>query len=166
MQAVSRFPLPPPARHASGLPSFRVERFRDAYIEQLYQIESCIFGLDSYHRDFFERLCDDNRDLLLVGRYASQIAGYAMGEWLPRGAEVVSLAVDYEYRGQGLGRKLLARLLHRFQEGGAEAAFLMVRDDNAVAANLYRSFGFRTVRRVPGYYTDGQTAIRMRLQLW
>ncbi|MCW5966850.1 MAG: GNAT family N-acetyltransferase, partial [Bryobacterales bacterium] len=68
-------------------------------------------------------------------------------------------------RGQGLGRKLLQRVIARIARAGVGKVFLMVRADNQVAINLYRSMGFRRLRRVAAYYTDGQDAIRMRLDM-
>lgn len=107
----------------------------------------------------------DNRELLLVARAGKRLLGYVMGEWQEGGAEIISLAVQAECRGQGLGRKLLQRLLARIGRAGASKVSLMVRADNQVAINLYRSMGFRRVRRVPAYYMDGQDAIRMNLFL-
>lgn len=150
----------PPTRVAC-----RIESFRDDQLDDLFKIESRSFGEDSYREEFFRRLCLDNRDLLLVARASKRLLGYVMGEWQEGSAEIISLAVQPECRGQGLGRKLLHRLLARIGRAGVSKVSLMVRADNQVAINLYRSMGFRRLRRVQAYYMDGQDAIRMILDL-
>lgn len=165
VRAASRS-VPTPHRSApTGRTVGRIESFRDSQLDELYDIEAVSFGEDSYREEFFRRLCLDNRELLLVARAGQRLLGYVMGEWQQGAVEIISLAVHPESRGQGVGRKLLHRLLVRVARAGVDRIFLMVRADNQVAINLYRSLGFRRVRRVPTYYMDGQDAIRMRLDL-
>ncbi len=166
MRVASTAPLLRPAKLPLGPRTPRVERFRGSCIGQLYDMEARVFGPDSYNREFFEKLCYDNRELLFVATHAGRAVGYVMGELQSRSAEVVSLAVEPGYRGVGLGKRLLRRLLRCLQEAGATTVVLMVRDDNPVAANLYRGAGFQVLRRVPAYYTDGHAALRMKLKLF
>lgn len=153
----------PPA--ASRLSRIRVESYHPRFFRRLFTIESTVFSDDRYSLDLFRHLCSDNRDLLLVARAGNRTVGYAMGELHPKGAELISLAVTPSYRNRGIGRKLLRRLLLRLERNGIGRVFLMVRETNESAIRLYRGFGFRRIRRVPEYYADGETAIRMRLEL-
>jgi [ribosomal protein S18]-alanine N-acetyltransferase len=145
--------------------ALRIERSRKQQFSRLLRIESECFGEDSYREEFFRKLCEDHHDLLFVARYGREIAGYVMGEQLQDRAEVISLAVNHEYRGRGIGRQLMHAVLMALRKHGEQRVFLMVRADNQPAINLYRSLGFRRVRRVPCYYHDGQDAVRMRLEL-
>lgn len=142
----------------------RLESYKPHYFRRLFAIESSVFTEDRYSIGLFRNLCQDNRDLMLVARVGNRTVGYVMGEYNPRGAEVISLAVAPAYRSRGIGRRLLRRLLLRLERNGVVRVFLMVRESNDVAIALYRSLGFRRVRRVPEYYGDGETAIRMRLE--
>lgn len=140
----------------------RLESYKPRFFQRLFAIESSVFTEDRYNLELFRHLCEDNRDLLLVARLGNRTIGYVMGELHPRGAEVVSLAVAPGYRNRGIGRRLMRRLLNRMERGGIVRVFLMVREGNTAAIALYRSLGFRRVRRVPGYYGDGECGIRMR----
>jgi ribosomal-protein-alanine N-acetyltransferase len=142
----------------------RLESYKPHYFRRLFAIESSVFTEDRYSIGLFRRLCQDNRDLLLVARVGNRTVGYIMGEYNARGAEVISLAVAPSYRNRGIGRRLLRRLLLRLERNGVVRVFLMVREGNDVAIALYRSLGFRRIRRVPEYYGDGEAAIRMRLE--
>jgi ribosomal-protein-alanine N-acetyltransferase len=58
-------------------------------------------------------------------------------------------------------RETLRRLVSR----GDARVNLTVRVSNQDAIRLYLRFGFRRVRRVPGYYEDGEDGWRMRKML-
>ncbi|MBN2744424.1 MAG: GNAT family N-acetyltransferase [Marinilabiliaceae bacterium] len=55
---------------------------------------------------------------------------------------VHDIVVDARYRGQGLGRQLMQRIIGIAAERDYCKVTLEVRDDNAVAQSLYRSLGF------------------------
>ena len=61
--------------------------------------------------------------------------------------ELVYLGLDATVRGRGLGRLLLEHGLDRLRTRRERAITLAVDDDNAPAAALYRSVGFRRVLR-------------------
>ena len=72
----------------------------------------------------------------------------------------VTIGVDPEFQGLGIGRELLAALLE-FAGGGA--VFLEVRTDNAPAIALYESVGFVTMGVRKRYYrVSGADAYTMR----
>lgn len=57
-------------------------------------------------------------------------------------AHVLSVAVDPEWQGKGIGRALAQAALRRFRELGITAVRLEVRPANTVAHRLYASLGF------------------------
>lgn len=72
---------------------------------------------------------------------------------------VKNLAVHPDRRGRGVGSALLAQSLSVMSE--AESVKLEVRESNDGARGLYRRFGFEPLRRVEGYYDDGEDAVVM-----
>jgi GNAT superfamily N-acetyltransferase len=52
------------------------------------------------------------------------------------------LFVREDFRGRGLGRELVQRVLHEAQSRGATKALLQVSTDNLVAIQLYKNLGF------------------------
>ena len=72
---------------------------------------------------------------------------------------VKNLAVHPDRRGEGVGSALLAESLAVMAE--AESVKLEVRESNDGARSLYRRFGFESLRRVEGYYEDGEDAVVM-----
>jgi N-acetylglutamate synthase len=68
--------------------------------------------------------------------------GYAICAIHDGWAELGSIIVSPEARGNGLGRALVNSLLHWAATNGAANAFLQVDVENALAIALYRSLGF------------------------
>jgi [ribosomal protein S18]-alanine N-acetyltransferase len=103
-----------------------------------------------------------------VAADASGVVGYA-AVLAPAGsgdADVLTIAVAEERRGEGTGAVLLDTLLDTAVRRRAHRVFLEVRADNPVAQHLYTSRGFRSVGRRRRYYQpDGVDAVVMRLDL-
>jgi ribosomal protein S18 acetylase RimI-like enzyme len=62
----------------------------------------------------------------------------------------ISIAVDENWRGRGVGRSLLAALVDRARRDRRQALSLSVDARNESAVRLYRSMGFETVGGQPG----------------
>ena len=80
------------------------------------------------------------------------IAGYGVLSVAAGEAHVLYVCVGPDYRGLGLGRFLLKRLLVIARWNGAGRVFLEVRPSNPVAQSLYRAMGFEEIGRRPKYY--------------
>lgn len=79
-------------------------------------------------------------------------------------AHVATLAVHPDFRGRGIGKRLLARALLEAYRRGAQSAFLEVRRSNDVAQTLYRQFGFEVSGERKRYYQDdNEDALLMTL---
>jgi ribosomal-protein-alanine N-acetyltransferase len=98
----------------------------------------------------------------------ADIAGYGILSMGAGEAHVLNLCIGPNYRGRGLGRHLLVRLLDIARWNGAERVFLEVRPSNPLAKALYESVGFREIGRRPRYYPahgGREDAIVMALEL-
>jgi len=84
---------------------------------------------------------------------------------LPRPARIYSIAVQPEYRGQGLATKLLKAVLENLFAMHYTRCRLEVSVGNQSAQKLYASFGFRTIEKLPAYYQDGADGLRMEKDL-
>ena len=80
------------------------------------------------------------------------VAGYGILSVAAGEAHVLNLCIGPDWRGHGLGRHLLGRLLDVARWSGAERVFLEVRPSNPVAQQLYASVGFKEIGRRPRYY--------------
>lgn len=74
---------------------------------------------------------------------------------------ILDVAVHSNYRGKGIGRMLVERVLHDCSERGAEFVSLEVRQSNESAIGLYRQLGFLETGRRKAYYENGEDALLM-----
>ncbi|HJU03407.1 MAG TPA: GNAT family N-acetyltransferase, partial [Actinomycetes bacterium] len=78
-------------------------------------------------------------------------------EWLEGQFAVVWIAVHPDWRGRGLGRRLLQRLL---TEAATERAWLITHDLDTPARALYRSLGFQELGHGPlGWHDDNRLVL-------
>jgi ribosomal-protein-alanine N-acetyltransferase len=83
-----------------------------------------------------------------------EVVGMAVVWMIVDEAHIATLAVHPDYRGHGIGRKLLFTALSDCVRWGARTASLEVRESNEIAQTLYRDFGFEIAGRRPHYYID------------
>jgi ribosomal protein S18 acetylase RimI-like enzyme len=80
----------------------------------------------------------------------------AAEHWLVGQFAVVWIAVHPDWRGRGLGRRLLERLL---AGAGTDRAWLVTHDLDTPARSLYRSLGFRELGRGPLGWHDADRLV-------
>ena len=113
------------------------------------------FGeIDSWSTEYFFYAAQNERAEFLVVESAGKIVACAGADIFVDAAEIVSFAVDPDKRNQGIGTKLLAKLIEVVKNRGASVFILEVRPSNKVAIKLYEKFGFEIVDREENYYWD------------
>ena len=70
---------------------------------------------------------------------------------------LMNIVVDKSLRGKGLGKKLLEKSIEITKN---KRILLEVEENNEIAINLYKAFGFKEISRRKNYYKD-KTAIIM-----
>lgn len=73
----------------------------------------------------------------------------------------MSIVVDKEYWGNGIGFVFLFEVIERFIKRGVCYIGLEVRVSNENVIRFYECFGFRKVKRIIGYYFDGEDVYYM-----
>lgn len=89
------------------------------------------------------------------------VIGYICPMLLFDEGHILDVAVHKDFRGHGLGRLLVERVLDECRQGGAEFVSLEVRPSNHDAIALYVKLGFRETGRRKRYYENGEDAILM-----
>ncbi len=141
-----------------------IREMREEDIEEVYRINRRSFTTDAWSREAIEREFKLPYSLRYVLEKEEKIIGYSF-VWLIKGeALLMTFAIDPACRGRGLGRYFLLGLIEKLK-GKAEILQLDVRKSNLPAIRLYRSVGFRIVRERPKFYSDGETALMMELEL-
>ncbi|MFM7322949.1 MAG: GNAT family N-acetyltransferase [Armatimonadota bacterium] len=93
--------------------------------------------------------CDCPENILVAVDSRGVVQGYASVRWDPstRVGGIPNLAVDPQYQGSGLGRRLLESAIELLTARGAEAIRIETLEQNPIGKHLYPSLGFVEVAR-------------------
>lgn len=88
----------------------------------------------------------------LTAMEGDTLAGYLGVQFGPDGGDIMTIATAPEFRGMGVGKRLLSAMMEKLAEKDLRWLTLEVRPSNAAAVGLYRALGFVEVGRRPRYY--------------
>ncbi|MDI6603259.1 MAG: ribosomal protein S18-alanine N-acetyltransferase [Patescibacteria group bacterium] len=149
----------------------KIRQFSLSDLEEVMEIERMSFpNREVWPKDYFERLYLKYPAGFIVAENNGKIIGYMIGrpknrvpvKWT---GEIVSLAVDPDFRQKGIGTKLTNFLINHFKEKGIKEISLHVRARKKVAISFYQNFGFKTIKKIENYYCNGDDALLMKKSL-
>ncbi|MDR0922207.1 MAG: ribosomal protein S18-alanine N-acetyltransferase [Lactobacillales bacterium] len=101
----------------------------------------------------------------LIALSEDKIVGFISYSYVLDEAEITNFAVQAQFKGQGLGKKLMKKLIERLQTQGVNQVFLEVRKSNKIAQNIYESYSFQPISVRKKYYQyPEEDALIMRLE--
>jgi ribosomal-protein-alanine N-acetyltransferase len=102
-------------------------------------------------------------ELCLVVEHKEKIIGFLLGGYtaLPKQAHILSVAILQEYRGKGLGKKILTHFINTTKRLNYNSIRLEVSVDNHKAIKMYEEFNFKIESKIRKYYQDGSDAYLM-----
>ena len=150
---------------------FTIRKARESDLDEIMRIENACFGTDAWSvQNMRDELVGQKRFYVVANAKSSAdqliaYAGLAISSATSQ-ADIQTIAVSEDARGQGLGRALMNSLLAEARSKSLTEVFLEVRADNQTAEALYRSLGFEQIDIRKRYYQpDDVDALVMRLTL-
>jgi len=146
-----------------GSTEIAVHPMTPADLDGVMEVERLSFPTP-WSRDAFYSELMQSYTVYLVAREGDRVVAHAGMHVVWEDSHVTNVAVHPEYRGRGVGERMMLELMLRAVHRGAIRMTLEVRAHNTTAQSLYRKLGFITepgaVRK--GYYSDtGEDAIIM-----
>jgi ribosomal-protein-alanine N-acetyltransferase len=113
-----------------------------------------------------EEISAPTRRFIVAVDEGLSVIGYA-GVFAPGGAEadILTVGVISQHRGQGIARQLMAGITKWAIDQGSIAMMLEVKTDNAAAISLYESLGYSKLNIRKDYFGSGLDALVMRKEL-
>ena len=138
--------------------NIRIRPMLLADVEQVVQIDKLSFTLPWSERTYRLELTENSAAHLIVAELEDQlkqpVVGYVGFWFIVDEAHISTLAVHPDFRGQGIGSRLLEEALGEALRRGADLVTLEVRASNQRPIDLYKKFGFQVKARKPRYYRD------------
>jgi ribosomal-protein-alanine N-acetyltransferase len=130
-------------------------------LDEVLAIENASFPLPWNRDHFLDELKTECAFPLVALTPETKLAGYICPRLLLDEGHILDIAVHSDFRGRGVGRLLVERVLTDCREGGADFVSLEVRPSNTIAIALYRQMGFVETGKRKKYYENGEDALLM-----
>lgn len=138
-------------------------------VSRVHEIDRLSFSLPWSERSFRFELTENDNSVAWVAETVLPdgqitVVGMVVAWVILDEAHIATIAVHPDFRGLGIGQKLLAKILLTTYQRGGRLAYLEVRRSNALALKMYLKFGFEIVGERPRYYQDNnEDALLMTL---
>ena len=140
-------------------------------IPQIMEIENLCFKTPWKRSDFLYELFTNEFSKILVIELSNeslglkQVCGFVDYWQTFNSATICQIAVHPDIQRQKLASALLEEVIKECRIAKVESITLEVRVSNFKAINLYKKYGFKEVVIKPQYYSDGEDAIYMMLEV-
>jgi ribosomal-protein-alanine N-acetyltransferase len=78
---------------------------------------------------------------------------------------VYAIAIHPNYQSQGIGKKLINNLVDNLTTRHIDSLYLHVKESNYKAITFYSNLGFEKIELIKKFYTWGEGAFRMKLDI-
>lgn len=131
-------------------------------LDEVCEMERECFPVPWTRSMFENELCMPDRTIYLVARENTRLIGYIGVSQIQNEGHITTIAVDDQYRRQGVASGLLLRTVAEAVRRQIDIMTLEVRVSNWPAQNLYLKFGFKVVGLRKNYYPEtGEDALIM-----
>lgn len=129
----------------------RIEKMQACHCSDVAKLEAECFSLP-WSENAIRSELSNPLSLWLVALKDDVLIGYVGSQSVMDEADMMNLAVDANYRRQGIGEQLVASLVDHLKQLNVHSLTLEVRSSNTSAIKLYEKNGFTIVGKRPGYY--------------
>ena len=134
-------------------------------VSYVYEEEIKIFGKSLGEKTLYNEILYNEMSRYFIACVDSKRAGY-VGSWLTiPNAEILNLFVSLEYRGPGIGKKLMNEVINICHENKIKALTLEVNVGNKHAVKMYEDLGFIVGSIRKKYYNNKEDALLMILEI-
>ncbi len=133
-------------------------------LDAIYSIETSSYNVPWTKTNLHDEIIKSNNLNLCITTNTSLI-GYCFSYIVDDEMFITNVCIHPDYRNMKLGTILLKNLLSKANKKSIRFVFLEVREKNFAAINLYRRLGFSQDCIRKNYYSNGDNALLMHLDL-
>lgn len=138
----------------------KIRKFLPKDFNQVLKISKSSF-LRSWPKKEFAKYLEDS----FVAEEDGKVVGSIVGATLENQGIIKLIAVEQNYRGKGIGKKLIEFILEHFKEKGTREVIARSRTQNTAGISFLKNFGFKIIKTIENYYPNGNNAYLMKKKL-
>ncbi len=137
----------------------------DHDLERIIEIEKQSFG-EPWPDDYLKKVAREPSNDFIVAEADGKIIGYVLARVKEdKSGSTKTIAIDTEYRKQGIGKTLISAVIEKLKEKGAKQVFLHLRTYNKTATEFYKNLGFETIETKKNYFPNNDDAYLLRKEV-
>ena len=142
--------------------NIKIEKMTPSHIKAVYNISALSFHAPWSEKSLENELLNNTYARYFVAKCDDTLVGYG-GIWIIIDeAHITNIAVHPEFRGMGIGNKILEALIEECKIEFIPSLTLEVRVSNSIARKMYKTYGFIEEGVRKKYYQDtGEDGIIM-----
>jgi len=141
----------------------KLRKFLPIDLERILEIEKVSFPARiAFSKSYFERLYREYPEEFVVAEFDKNVVGYVIGD---ASGEIISIAVDPNYREKGIGQSLANYLINHYKEKGIKELTIHVRTTNQAGVSFWENLGFKVKKTIKNYYLNGDDALLLRMNI-
>lgn len=138
----------------------KIQKISKKDIPTIQQIEQVCFPF--LNKENFDFVIKSDNYLYYSLVLNSKIIGYVGVSIQYDESDLNFICVLPEFRGKGYSKLLLEFIIDKLKSKNIKKLFLEVSEDNVVAINLYKSFGFILISKRKNYYHDKAALVMVK----
>ena len=131
----------------------KIVNMEGVHVPQVAALEKLCFS-DPWSENSVASELKNPLSLWLVALDGDAVAGYVGSQSVLGESDMMNIAVDPNYRRQGVAAALIEDLVLQLKQKGNRCLTLEVRASNEPAVKLYEKLGFAQIGRRPNYYRN------------
>ncbi len=140
--------------------TIKIRKFRSEDLNRVLEITRASF-LRPWPKKEFEKYLEDS----FVAEEDGKVVGFIVGATLENQGIIKLTAVEQNYRGKGIGKKLIEFILEHFKEKDVKEIMARSRTQNTAGISFLKTFGFEITKTIENYYPNGNNAYLMKKKL-
>ena len=144
---------------------YEIRPLTDRHLKEVLKLNlRCFKAGENYTKYTFSYLLGEPKSLSYrIVTPTGQMVGFVfvMVNKKDGAGHITTIGVAPEHRRRGLANHLLEHAEDALRKRGIDTVMLEVRVGNRAAQNLYRSFDYAVVQRLPKYYNNGEDGFLM-----
>ena len=148
-----------------SLINFNIEKITTSDLEEIYEIEKRCYPNPWNYQSLKNEL---NIPFAFHYKFKinSKIAGYCFCFFCSDNLHINNFCIDKKYQNKGNGFIFLINLIMKAKKNGVRTLTLEVDINNSKAVNLYEKAGFKKDKLIRNFYSNGNDAQRMYLNIY